>query len=756
MQTAKLIELNNAVYSKIERIKKSTTRWQPGWSTMLASVDDLCSRLAKYAEYKLQDAKRSATDRERTEPARDPASADDLDYFETTGARHELVANPSLRLLAERLSRAEPYEPVLIDDAVMGVPETSHPSTDIAHSKLRRDFMNALKTRGGPCAMRVHVFHSGGPHPDVRQAWRLPLEQSERSEIKEAAAVAKAVQVRRVQHRTVSPTSSTLPAPLAHPPCLHRQAGPKYSSRALRREFQLRFAPTGTEPALLREMHSFLTGDASAAHDGSEEVRPFHSPSSTLLAPPLSPCCFQTPPTLAPRQAVTERVRAWLDSGGDPAEYWDLRELKESDGEKFVAFWEECAKYLELEVGTGAEERRTASDGSVSFASSVISVPILIREVAKRLHAQPGHEQDPIPSRSCVELQFHPRCPAKLSAGRFTGRLKVRREVQSRILRKSNPDAHACNALAKYCKTKTVMLRDLARELDHQRSEGEVRLASLILARGSDDKEAMPFGPPGLPISSGVKTFGPVLTNIDSKGLLTLDHDAGRAGTLTISVDFDMAIPETAADSWFNGIISVALRDSTFEPSNGFRHAAQMLQSLRALPEPPLYLSLETDRGSDHNSNHLVNKLAMVALQRCSKTKKISLRHPAGGQSFSLTHERCMAILNLGVQHISSSRGRMSEELEAMVRSCNSMAAIRHVAGRGPPPKSMVRGKSAKQPEKGDEGDEVSPHPAHLAPIISPPSPAHLPDLPLISRSSPSDLQLISCSSPSDLQLISC
>ena len=85
---------------------------------------------------------------------------------------------------------------MLIDDAVMGVPETYSASTDISHSKLRHDFITELKTRGGPCIMRVHIFHSGGPHPDVRQAWRLPLEQSD---ILEAAAVAKAVQVPQLQ-----------------------------------------------------------------------------------------------------------------------------------------------------------------------------------------------------------------------------------------------------------------------------------------------------------------------------------------------------------------------------------------------------------------------------------------------------------------------------------------------------------------------------------------------------------------------------
>jgi hypothetical protein len=405
---------------------------------------------------------------------------------------------------------------------------------------------------------------------------------------------------------------------------------------------------------------------------------------------------------------VQERVKQWLDSGCDVAEFWDLRELSYGgrDGEEFAAFWDECSRYLALEVGTGAEERRAASDGSVSFASSVISVPILIREVTNRLHAKPGFEQAAIPSRSTVELQFYPRDPFKLSAGRFTSRLNVRREMQSRILRKRNVDSHVTNALGKYCKTKTVGLRDLAQELDlAERAQSSLKLTPLIVCYGSDDKQAIPFGPPGMPISSGVKAFGPVLVNVTGEGLVTLDHDAGRAGTLSASVDFKMNIPETPGDSWFDGNIYVALRDSTFEPSNAFQHAAQLLQLLRSNGEPPIYLALETDRGSDHNSNHLVTKLALIALQRRAGILKLSVRHPAGGQSYSLTHERAMSLLNLALQHTSLARGSMSEEGEKMVRGCSSMAAMRHKLGRGPPATSKRKGKPAEIPA--DETMEV-------------------------------------------------
>ena len=38
--------------------------------------------------------------------------------------------------------------------------------------------------------------------------------------------------------------------------------------------------------------------------------------------------------------------------------FWDLRTLNGADGHKYDAFWEEMGKFLQLEVGAGAHERR--------------------------------------------------------------------------------------------------------------------------------------------------------------------------------------------------------------------------------------------------------------------------------------------------------------------------------------------------------------------------------------------------------------
>eukprot|EP00966_Prymnesium_polylepis_P237003 5481264-Prymnesium_polylepis.1 len=61
----------------------------------------------------------------------------------------------------------------------------------------------------------------------------------------------------------------------------------------------------------------------------------------------------------------------------DEAVFWDLRNLNGADGHRFDAFWDEMGKFLELEVGAGAHERRAAEAENITYASKIISIPQL-------------------------------------------------------------------------------------------------------------------------------------------------------------------------------------------------------------------------------------------------------------------------------------------------------------------------------------------------------------------------------------------
>jgi hypothetical protein len=54
----------------------------------------------------------------------------------------------------------------------------------------------------------------------------------------------------------------------------------------------------------------------------------------------------------ARQEQVDERVLQWMADEGvaDERVFWDLRELNGAAGEKFNAFWDEMAVYLNLEA----------------------------------------------------------------------------------------------------------------------------------------------------------------------------------------------------------------------------------------------------------------------------------------------------------------------------------------------------------------------------------------------------------------------
>ena len=145
----------------------------------------------------------------------------------------------------------------------------------------------------------------------------------------------------------------------------------------------------------------------------------------------------------------------------------------------------------------------------------------------------------PIPSVSWVEFQFMPRHPTRGTASRHTGRLKMRRTVQSRTLRDLYPDDHWCNAL-------NVNVNEFMVELNHSLENEHYRL---ILAAGGDtanvawpalspaqsvagnDKSKVAVGEPGHAVPTNVRPAAASLANVDVE-LLATDHSFHRASLI--------------------------------------------------------------------------------------------------------------------------------------------------------------------------------------------------------------------------------
>jgi len=300
--------------------------------------------------------------------------------------------------------------------------------------------------------------------------------------------------------------------------------------------------------------------------------------------------------------------------------------MNSSKGDKFDAFWVEMRKYLLLDVGDGSHERRAAGSENISFAPVAISIPIMVREVTKRLHSQTGSENAPIPCHETVRLQFTPNDPFRLASGSSTGILNFRRKIQARdppprpptlmhtglggawevhgrcmegawglqhgacahlqlcavlaqtrCLRKWHEDSLWCLQHHKHAKEQTVETRDALHDIGR---------AEEALVAHMDDKCKIPIGLPGLPLAATSRQGGQGGTRgsfvAPGVTLGAADHDFHKQGSITPSVTLLGDIPEEASGSWYAGQLFVNLRCAVFEGSDPMLHMANLLQYLRA------------------------------------------------------------------------------------------------------------------------------------------------------------------------------
>ena len=261
--------------------------------------------------------------------------------------------------LGEEL-RANPlYTPIVITDEMMGVDPKA---VSLLRREARRSYIENLYFTD--MALKLHTFRRGGPHPNVHHAWRIPAKPEEKQDdAADAAALAQAA-----------------------------AAAPEVATRTMMRHWYERWMPYVGKGghAVIRRMIRELTGMEIEVHD-------------------------------AEQRCVDERCVVWMaDNDASPETFFDLRAMNGRDGDKFESFWQAVMEVLEQD-GVGAEERRTAISAeeeeageATTYASKIISIPVLIRDATAHLHAKPGHEKDPIPSDDTVRLQFSPnRCAAR-------------------------------------------------------------------------------------------------------------------------------------------------------------------------------------------------------------------------------------------------------------------------------------------------------------------------------------------------------
>uniref|UniRef100_A0A7M5VAL2 Zinc finger PHD-type domain-containing protein n=2 Tax=Clytia hemisphaerica TaxID=252671 RepID=A0A7M5VAL2_9CNID len=146
---------------------------------------------------------------------------------------------------------------------------------------------------------------------------------------------------------------------------------------------------------------------------------------------------------------------------------------------------------------------------------------------------------------------------------------------------------------------------------------------------------------------------------------------------LTPSVDLCCEIPESPSDSFFSGQIYVTIKDSVFDGSDAVRHVIELLDVLE-LEEKKPFLTLFTDGGSDHNITHLYVQCSLLALFLVGEYDILNAGRCCPYQSYTNPAERCMSLLNIGLQGVALERSDAGA-FEKTIKSAKSMKGMREL-----------------------------------------------------------------------------
>ena len=352
--------------------------------------------------------------------------------------------------------------------------------------------------------------------------------------------------------------------------------------------------------------------------------------------------------TVSAHKETHERLR--LIFLGDDGIIADLRHL--NCGRPTTTFDVFFAKLAEnIDNVTAEDDRRHG----VAHLARWISLSDMISETAAELPSG-----TPIPSKALVRLQFTPRNKYIHNALNFTSKLPVTYKIQRRQLRANHVDQHFCNALFRYLKHRAV------------------ELGPDCTMFCCDDKAKIPVGEPGVFVSTGVRGKKSIAPTTSVLG--ALDHDMTKC-SVTPSVYFKVLIPDTVDQSFYRGIMYVSVNDSVFQTSSPFRHAASLVKVMGQAQNYPKILLRFTDGGVDQRNTLESVKMSNISLFKDLDLDMLIHVRCAPGQSWTNPAERCMALLNLGLQNCALSRDKChDEEVEKVVSSANSMRSVREQA----------------------------------------------------------------------------
>eukprot|EP00887_Chlorella_sp_A99_P000044 scaffold16.g44.t1 len=316
----------------------------------------------------------------------------------------------------------------------------------------------------------------------------------------------------------------------------------------------------------------------------------------------------QSAPVNAAQARIDEQVELAIETGGEFL--GDMRRLNCGSNAKQDEFWAELETVLN-DKATAAHARRHGPAGA-SYASEVLSVPLLIEEVAVQ----------------------------------YTGRFHVQRQLQTRLLRWPHPHAHYGNALIK-----------LLQEFAKLHAQHTIMLSV-------DDKAHVPIGEPALPVQAITRQRAVLAV---SRGSALCWQWAGSRLQQAIMITRSTPRPR---------------QDTVLNNSNCWTHAAE----LSSIIEPVVaggksIVLLLCDGGPDRHLERAAVQASHIALWRLLRLDVLTVVRTVPRQSWRNPVERCMSVLNLGLQGVALSRQPGDEMFEDEIKSSvNCMNNVRELA----------------------------------------------------------------------------
>ncbi|XP_014674219.1 PREDICTED: uncharacterized protein LOC106814419 [Priapulus caudatus] len=403
---------------------------------------------------------------------------------------------------------------------------------------------------------------------------------------------------------------------------------------------------SAVNPALLRNMFKTLTGDVSSAANTHEAE-------------------------------IDARLAQFIDDE-DETLVWDLR-VNNGRPETYLPFLERCQQYLASCVETSVSDRRhdDVIEGEVvTHMATALNATDFYDQVIKTCPPDIA-----IPSLQWLRWQFWPRRPGSAASKRYTGRIRVKYMIMARQMRENHIDQYYASAMFRYQKEFCVRFHNYT---------------SLIC---QDDKHTIKVGEPGLPVSA-VERGKQVLVAKDQT-FEVADHDFTKF-SLSPSVSFKVEIPDSMMGSFYRGVVYVGLKENAFEASSCLRHLAEY--SATVPRDNPIECHYH-DGGPDHNVRHMRNKLANIAYFLDRNLDALSSVQTPPKHSWKNPAERCMSILNIGLQGVGLMRQKTAS-CEDKLKNAGNLGAIRNLESILPQIRQEVL--DAVQPVKDLLGDVFS------------------------------------------------